>query len=208
MPSLAAGFSEDIFLKTHGSSQKNLPESRSKTKASSRLESAQGAPEMVSRYVCFDFCSFHMASKSAKPGGTKTTAEDTNTVARWKDAVKRELRTFEAHQKGSAPRPYHVNIHKLEVVTRNIGAPPIPVSSDNDEARKELHDLLERTSKLPRDVLKKPITTAQEYGWYSASASDDPFKAPLHRSAEVRFATAYAKSFHVGPFAKTQTMAR
>ena len=144
---------------------------------------------------------------AAPAAASKTRAEDTSSVARWKDSVKRELRTFENHQAGKAPRPFHVNPRNLQCVTRKIGALPL-LAADSAAERRELFDLLHRTQKPPRDVLKRPATASQEYGWHSRTSAPDPFSMPLARSAEVRFADAYAKSFHVGPYGKTQPMAR
>ena len=147
----------------------------------------------------------------SKPAAAKEhrKVEDTNDAARWKDSVKRELNALEKHQKASdGPRPFHVNPHKLECVTRNIGSQPLPLVEESAKEREELRGLLERSQMAPRDILKRPATTSQEYGWYAREAVPEPFSASLHRSGEVKFAIAYAKSFHVGPFGKTQPMAR
>lgn len=150
-----------------------------------------------------------MAAKPAAAGASKTKTEDTNAVARWKDTVKRELSAFEKHQKSAeAPRGFHVNPHKLQCVTRNIGSLPPPLNPDAAAERQELDDMLKRSHMAPRERLRRPATTAQELGWDASRAVAEPFPAPLCRSGEVKFAIEYAKSFHVGPFGKTQPMAR
>ena len=136
----------------------------------------------------------------------KEESNSVNACARWKDSVKRELLAFNQHQNSEeGPRPYHLNPRHISSVTRKIGSLPVDVATDS---AKEMREMLARSQKAPTEVLPRAATTSQEYGWYARQAVPEPFSSGLHRSGEVKFAIAYAKSFHVGPFGKTQPMAR
>jgi hypothetical protein len=135
---------------------------------------------------------------------TKTT-NDTASDARWKDCVKRELRAFERHQ--SDDRSFHVNLHNLASVTSKIGARPHK-GTDASSDRLELQRTIQRKDQTPIQKYSSPVTSAHEYGWFASTAVLEPFPSTVCRSPEVKFATAYARSFHVGPFQKSQPMAR
>jgi hypothetical protein len=149
-----------------------------------------------------------MAAASTSKGGKLKVAETTAQAALWKDSCHRELKAFEKHSRGSEARPFHVNPHTLSLVTSKIGSPPPAVTDELLANRRELEKTVARASLIPQQKFKAPATTAHEYGWYAAEATPEPFSSALRRSDEVKFATAYARSFHVGPFGKTQPMAR
>ncbi len=148
---------------------------------------------------------------AAKPGAkslSKTKEENTSEVARWKDSCQRELRAFEKHHSSGGDRPFHVNPHCLASVTSKIGSRPPELSEMTSVERRELEETVSQMHHTPKQKFKAPATTAHDIGWFAAEASPEPFPNMLHRSPEVKFATAYARSFHVGPFQKTQPMAR
>lgn len=135
--------------------------------------------------------------------------DDVAALRKWQDRIRKEMRFTEARDAGE----FHINPHTLKPLAPKIGeAEKVSVSADATARRErdvaELKALLTTTHRPPQEKATRPATVAQEVGWYWKAAEVPPFRAVHAASPEVAYATVYYETFHCGPFAKTQSVAR
>lgn len=135
--------------------------------------------------------------------------DDVAALRKWQDRIRKEMRFTEAREVGE----FHINPHSLKPLTAKIGEAEKAVASAEATARREkdvadVKAILTATHRPPQEKAKRPATVSQEIGWHWKEAEVPPARAVHAASPEVAYATVYYETFHCGPFAKTQSVAR
>ncbi len=142
------------------------------------------------------------APAGAKAGAPKELGDTTAELVRWRDIIGREMKALKKfdHTGGfviSDPR-------KLKSVTPKIGEvdkshDPLAATRRAQEVE-SLKQTLADAARGPKEKNRRPVTAAQEVGWFAEQREEEPFKATNTTCAEVAFATAFFESEGRGLF--------